>query len=92
MTVPASDYWPAALAQREADAAGDPIPAPIADPLGIGGTELLLASGAMTEMRRRRARARGWRAVWSIWGPVLPLALAAGMLAGVVLAMLRWQP
>lgn len=51
---------------------------------------LLDVTGARTACRRRRARR--WRAVWSLWGPLLPIALGMGMLAGAALALLRGRP
>lgn len=46
----------------------------------------LLAAGAVT-MPRRHAR-HPWRQTWSLWGPLLPLAFAAGLVAGAVVAFL----
>lgn len=45
----------------------------------------LAASGTVTQVRYR---ARRWLRLWSLYGPLLPLVLAAGMLAGVTLRVL----
>ena len=44
---------------------------------------------------RRARRARrvldGWRDAWRILGPVLPLALAAGLIIGTAIAVVVWK-
>ena len=45
----------------------------------------LHVTGAITSQRRRRS----WRRAWAILGPFMPIALAAGMLAGTVAAVIE---
>lgn len=49
--------------------------------------DLLSLSGSVTATSRRRARA--WRRAWALVGPVMPLALSLGLVAGSALALWR---
>jgi hypothetical protein len=41
----------------------------------------------VTRMRTRRRG--GWRRAWGLYGPLIPIALAAGLLTGCALAFLH---
>lgn len=49
-----------------------------------GGRDLLDITGAVTPGKRRK---HDWRGVWSLYGPLLPLAVALGMLTGTALVV-----
>lgn len=46
----------------------------------------LLLAGSLTACPRRR---HDWRGAFSLYGPLIPLALAAGLIAGTALALWR---
>ena len=51
---------------------------------GARDMDLLAATGAVTPTRSRHR----WRRAWSLWGPLLPIALAAGLVAGAAIVVI----